>query len=58
MANLTLGPPRRYAPVCLLEWHGFSGGPVGYREVDETHEGPIIETPHGGDDAQKTNGES
>ena len=45
MSHITLGPPRRYAPVCVLEWHGFSGGPASYREVDAAHEGPIIVEP-------------
>jgi len=40
--QLTLGPPRYYAPVCVLYWHGFSGGPTAYREVDAGHDGPIV----------------
>jgi len=39
--DLRLGPPITYAPVCILHWHGFSGGPVGYQLVDRCA-GPII----------------
>ena len=40
-------PPRYYCPVCLRTPLGFSGGPVGYREVSEAEKdrGPIIVDP-------------
>ena len=55
--QLTLGPPRYYAPVCIQHWHGFSGGPTAYRKVDAGHDGPIVihhtQCRYGGCDGEK-----
>ena len=38
---MTLGPPRRFVPICVRHPYGFIGGPSGYVE-SETAKAPII----------------
>ena len=38
---MTLGPARRFIPICVRHPHGFIGGPSGYVE-SETAKAPII----------------
>ena len=36
------GPPRLFVPVCVLTLFGFIGGPIGWVEVDEVAECPVV----------------
>ena len=36
------GPPRLFVLVCVLTPLGFIGGPIGWIEVDEVAECPIV----------------
>jgi hypothetical protein len=39
--QFTVGPPRRYVPVCIRHAHGFEGGPSGYIE-SEMLDAPVV----------------